>query len=296
MEVKAQLKRLAKKIPGTFMLAGAFQYEKFSRQLRKAEADYRKRGDRLVPPPMLRYRVHRALDEASYTRNGIYLSDLVAGHIKALFPQTTGLKVLDFACGPGRVIVGLKEKLPGIQLYGSDIDREAISWASQHLADIASFSRNELLPPATFATDEFDVIYSISLFTHLDEELQNRWLREMMRMLKPGGVLVATTHGALCTPACTPEELRQLDREGIVFRVGHRGRLKLDGLPDFYQTTFHTRDYVLRQWSEFGIIESYVEGGVNNHQDLVILRKPEASSHSAEALTAAAVACRATAG
>jgi hypothetical protein len=114
-------------------------------------------------------------------------------------------------------------------------------------------------------------------------------------VLVPGGVLIATTHGASCTPVCTANELAELEEKGIVFRVDQRGKFKLDGLPDFYQTTFHTKDYVQREWSRYGDIEALVEGGVDNHQDLVILRKRatpvdpvEAGFRAASAASAAA--------
>ena len=101
-------------------------------------------------------------------------------------------------------------------------------------------------PPTRYPAAFFDVVYSVSLFTHLDEPSQDQWLEELARILKPGGVLLVTTHGKFALESCTDAEIGELDRRGIVYRVDRKGRFKLDGLPDFYQTTFHMREYVSR--------------------------------------------------
>lgn len=124
----------------------------------------------------------------------------------------------------------------------------------------------------------FDAIYCVSLFTHLDEPAQDKWLAELARILKPGGIFVTTTHGRLATSSCTLAELADLQRDGIVFRVDRKGRFKVDGLPDFYQTTFHTADYVKAHWGRFLPVAAYNEGGIAGHQDIVVMRKPVESN------------------
>ena len=141
------------------------------------------------------------------------------------------------------------------------------------MVGVADFASNEPRPPTRYASNTFDVIYSISLFTHLDEASQNLWLAELARVLKPGGMLLTTIHGDFARASCSPEELKALDRTGIVFRVDRKGRFKLDGLPDFYQTTFHTQAYVERAWRVFFEVVDHIQGGLGRHQDLVILRR-----------------------
>ena len=38
-------------------------------------------------------------------------------------------------------------------------------------------------------------MYALSIFTHLDADLQVPWMEELTRVVKPGGVLLATFHG-----------------------------------------------------------------------------------------------------
>ena len=60
--------------------------------------------------------------------------------------------------------------------------------------------------------------------------------------------------------------------QGFGYMKGPSGWLKLDKLPDFYQTSFHTEQYILDTWSLYFDISHYVKRGLNNHQDAVILK------------------------
>ena len=268
-----KLRQLVKKIVPLYWLVGYVRYLDFKRRLRSANLAHKLGAGLTTVPPMLRYRVHGALDEQSYVEVGRFIASCLAQ-----YSQTQGIvlndsTILDFACGPGRVAVELKKLIPTCNLYGSDIDREAIAWVQKHLVGLGEFTTNERYPPTRYATGTFDVIYSISLFTHLDEPLQNLWLAELARILKPGGTLLITIHGNFARTSCTPDELKELDRNGIAYRVDRKGRFKLDGLPDYYQTTFHTRAYVARVWSDFFDVMEHLQGGLGQHQDLVILRR-----------------------
>ena len=225
------------------------------------------------PPPLLRYRVHRAFDEASYVENGRMIARCLVEALRENDVSLENIDVLDFACGPGRVIKEFARLTESCSFYGSDIDGEAIAWAQGHLSDVADFSINAIQPPTSFPDARFDVVYSVSLFTHLDQQDQDAWLDELARILKPGGVVVATTHGRFTTDSCVPEELEQLQAAGFVYRTDRKGRFKVDGLPDFYQTTFHTVEYVREHWGRRFTILNHREGGLGGHQDLVVMQK-----------------------
>ncbi|MGO1002969.1 class I SAM-dependent methyltransferase [Lysobacter sp. CA196] len=274
MALKTRLKRIGKRIPPVYWLGGLVNYLKFRRELAREQALYDaklRHGGATVPPPMLRYRVHRALDEASFVATGPVVAADLLRCLESQGVRLDGLTVLDFACGPGRVVGEMKARSRNCEFHGSDIDPEAIEWAQRHLSQVARFQVNAPAPPTSYADASFDVIYNVSLFTHLDESNQNVWLEELARILKPGGVLLTTVHGKYTLDSCTPEERAELDRYGIAFRVDHKGRFKLDGLPDFYQTTFHAREYIARTWSRYFDILDHVEGGLQRHHDVVLL-------------------------
>lgn len=227
----------------------------------------------MLPPPGLRHRVHGALDEKSYRDAGRVLAARVVEVLRN-HGVSADARVLDFACGPGRVATECKRLCPAWELHGSDIDREAIDWARSHLAEVGRFSVNPQVPPTDFPAACFAAGYSISLFTHLDEAAQFSWLTELNRVMRPGGILLLTTHGERSLASCTPEELDDIRSRGFAYRVGRRGWLKVDGLPDSYQTTFHSRGYIEKHWGKMFEIVQYEEGGLDGLQDLIVLRKP----------------------
>lgn len=87
------------------------------------------------------------------------------------------------------------------QLFGTDIDGESIDWCQSKLGHMATFTVNGFWPPLPFADGFFDVIYSISVFTHLPEDMQTAWLAELRRVAKPGGLLLLTVHSPALVPA-----------------------------------------------------------------------------------------------
>ena len=125
---------------------------------------------------------------------------------------------------------------------GVDVDRRQIDWAARHLP--GRFEVIPTAPPTALASGSFDLIFTISVFTHLDESMQEAWLAELARLLRPGGLLLATTHSpeiARTSPGVTPAELTRLAQRGFLFRpsVG----------PFNEQSAFHSEAYLRESWS-----------------------------------------------
>ena len=120
-------------------------------------------------------------------------------------PIDQATAVLDLGCGCGRVLRHWKG-VEGTRFYGSDYDPRLTDWCRDNLP-FATVITNGSEPPLAFEPDSFDVIYAISLFTHLAEGTQERWMSEVTRVLKPGGVILFTTHGEVFTNHLTPGEL-----------------------------------------------------------------------------------------
>ena len=270
--VSRSLKAALKAVPGVDGAVGLVRYLQYRKALRQAVASEPAASG--LPPPHLRYRVHRSFDIAEYEGTGRDVASSISQAFVAAGAALDGRDVLDLGSGPGRVARWLKRLHPSMRLTCVDIDDEAVSWGQQHADDIARFMRGDAHPPSAFASGSFDAVYCISLFTHLDEPMQDAWLAEIRRLLRPGGLLLATTHGEFATGSCSEDELKSLQRDGIVFRTTGRRRIKLDGLPGFYQTTFHTRDYVEAHWSKSLQVVAYLPGGIQQHQDIVVLRRP----------------------
>jgi len=273
MNFFVRLRRLFRRIPPLYWSVGVARYVHFQARLRSENKRHSAEGMGDVPPPQLRHRVHGALDLESYLNAGRVLGSSIVQEFETHGIGQRAAGILDFGCGPGRIAKVVKDLRPHWRLFGCDIDGEAVSWARSNLAGVAEFSASAQNPPLSYATEQFDALYSISVFTHLDEGAQFAWLAELQRVLRPGGLALITTHGVRTLASCEPLELEAIQRHGFAYRIDRTGALKLDGLPDSYQTAFHSRDYIERTWSRWFEILQFHEGGLAGHQDVVVLRR-----------------------
>lgn len=72
--------------------------------------------------------------------------------------------------------------------------------------------------------------------------MQDFWLQELRRVLKPDGILFFTVHGHNAA-----QILREKDDKRVLQTQGflHKKSRKLAGLtPDWYHTTFHSERYI----------------------------------------------------
>ena len=227
-----------------------------------------------VPPAQLRHRVQGSLDKETFLHVGKILAQNICDLCAIVERDIYSFEhILDFGCGCGRVIRNFQDAPTSCRLYGTDIDSKLVSWCEKYLSHIR-WSTNGYQPPLPFADNTFDLIYAISVFTHLDEELQHAWLRELRRVAKPGATIILTVHGEYYINKLASSYQNRIHSYGFMFVTGAMGRLKLDKLPDFYQTAYHTQKYVRREWSAYFDVVRYLERGINNHQDAVLLQGP----------------------
>ena len=105
-----------------------------------------------------------------------------------------GRRVLDFGCGAGRTLRHFLDEARVSEIWGCDIDGDSIDWLSQHLCPPLHVFANSPEPPLDQPPASFDLIWSVSVFTHLTASW-SRWLVELHRILKPGGLVLLTFIG-----------------------------------------------------------------------------------------------------
>ena len=119
------------------------------------------------------------------------LESLLAHH--GVRPRA-GLRILDWGCGHGRVTRHLIRHWPQADIAGTDIDAENIAWCKAHLTD-GTFVTAPLWPPLPFGDAQYDVVFGLSVMTHLTADAQRAWIGEIRRILKPGGLALISFGG-----------------------------------------------------------------------------------------------------
>ncbi len=182
------------------------------------------------------------------------------------FQLRDGAAALDFGCGCGRTLLWLARQFPNVRWHGADVDAESIEWCRASIPG-GVFSVNGALPPLPYDDGSFDLIYGVSVFTHLSEEHQRAWLPELRRILKPRGLLLLSFHSKnVWQPS---EDATSIERDGFVFRTS----AKLKGiLPDWYQTAFQSQPSIVGALSEHFTEVGYLERNLGD-QDVAVARK-----------------------
>jgi SAM-dependent methyltransferase len=226
-----------------------------------------------VAPAHLRKRVHGDENLQTFEGTGRALAANVFGQLMRVGPYRDDFRILDFGVGCGRVIRPLHELCQDTYLtdgrlhwFGCDIDAEAIAWCRSAIGSIGTFVCNSHMPPLPFDDQYFDFIYSISIFTHLPEEMQFAWLSELRRVLQIGSFAVLSTHSTEFMPAFMKETVGNPE---FYHYLGET----TEGLPDFYRKSYHSIEYVQRSWSEYFSIIKIIPQGVARRQDLVLCQR-----------------------
>lgn len=118
-------------------------------------------------------------------------------------------KILDFGCGWGRITRFFMRDASHNNLYGADCFKEALDVAKTQNKWV-SFSLTTPMPPTDYSSSTFDIIYLFSVFSHLSENSHLKFLAEFYRILKPGGLLIATTRPRKFILLCADVRKRQI--------------------------------------------------------------------------------------
>jgi SAM-dependent methyltransferase len=99
---------------------------------------------------------------------------------------TPPARVLDVGCGRGPAVRFLRERW---QTFGADVSMEMLREAPPALPLVAQEPAR--LP---FGGDVFDVVFAICVYHHLERHEFVGHMREMVRVVKPGGLVVVFEH------------------------------------------------------------------------------------------------------
>jgi SAM-dependent methyltransferase len=268
-------------------------------QLRRHPAVYRllRRGrfalGRFLPPvsvPGVLGRVHRndfmlgGTDDASlraYADVGRTTVDAVERAVAACgVTDLAAKRWLEVGCGYGRVVRVLTDRVPASSVWVTDVIGEAVEFCHREfgvnaIADLAA--RSEL-------DGTFDVIYLISVLTHLPFDVSNSLIGQLTELLAPGGVLVVTAHGPelLAHPETYgPEFAAQQGAIASEFEhVGACYRPYSHSKDSSYGVAWHSESYFTAMVADASggrlAVARYEPRGLGGHQDVYAIRRATA--------------------
>jgi SAM-dependent methyltransferase len=255
-------------VPAPWRRTGRYLLQEVPYRVRDFAGDLADRArDSPLPPPRLRFRVCGTSSRVKFLETG----SGAAADVLKLFeanrrPSVRYGRWLDFGCGCGRVARHLLKSPDVEELWGVDVDGEAVAWSSRNLP--GNYLRIAPDPPTGLPSNNFEAIYAGSVFTHLNEQPQMRWLAELHRVMRSGALLIASTHGPglLWTRSDLSAEGREsFARGGFLFAPGPG--------PFNDDTAFHAREYLRKAWGQFFECRDFRTHGLTGYQDLSVWQK-----------------------
>lgn len=200
--------------------------------------------------------------------------------------------VLDFGCGWGRILRFFLRDIAPERLHGLEAESSFFE-ACRRTFRWGHFTLGGFEPPAPFPDATFDLVYAYSVFSHFAEDVHRRWLLDLHRVLRPGGLLVVTTRerafiervddwrrtNAQLWDAeytrrlfrCFPDREKALaayDRGEFCFAP-----LGLDGEWSNYGEACISRAYVARHWTAHFTLLDYLDDYTLCGQNVIAVRK-----------------------
>jgi SAM-dependent methyltransferase len=168
--------------------------------------------------------------------------------------------LLDFGCGSGRLLAGwwLEEKPR--DLFGCDTNGRLIAWARENLPAAIRFTHTGVEPPLPYPDGQFDLVTAISVFTHLKFSTQKKWVGEFRRILKRGGVLLATLHGPIYARLFLKDRLEEFRKAGCLEIEAREGSNEF--------ASYHDPGIVPRLFEGFEVLRRFPSGAVDGQREL----------------------------
>jgi SAM-dependent methyltransferase len=223
-----------------------------------------------LPPPEQLVLVYSMYAPAKFFESGLLGADCIRTILARHDMRLDGFDaILDLGCGCGRIMRHWKW-LTGPELHGSDYNPYLVRWCTENLR-FAEFGVNDLEPPLTYDDGRFDFVYGVSVFTHLDEELQHAWIEELKRVLRPSGVLYLTLHGRSRASELKPAEAER-------FRAGELVVRKPGAAGTNVCSAYHPESYVRHTLArDLELLDFAPDGAEDARQDAYLFRKPARS-------------------
>lgn len=166
--------------------------------------------------------------------------------------------ILDFGCGSGRILGAME--FGRAEVIGCDVGSQLVAFASEAYPSF-QILQSPLMPPLLFEDNRFKLIYSFSVFSHLEEKVEQAWLQELHRVGAPNCLYLLTVQGEWMIEATLQQnEQVEIFKNGFGFKKVHgRSNTNLD-FPVYYESSYHTNNYIKENWSKYFEVLKIIKG------------------------------------
>jgi SAM-dependent methyltransferase len=212
----------------------------------------------------------------SYLRGAVQFVDILRRSCAEAGRDWASLEtVLEIGCGYGRIVRELTKFIPPERVSVCDVIEAGARFAA------AEFGVHKIpvLEEATpLPLEHFDLVYLLSVYSHLPRNLVVENLRRVAAVLKPGGVVVATVHGEGSAQTAERYEQYWLDKPRLLEALARSGYY-YERYPYYYAEyglTWFTRaefEKLVAETAPELTLVRYHPMDVDGHQDVFVYRK-----------------------
>lgn len=215
-------------------------------------------------------------------------------HVKSVcaahgMPLRPGSRILDFGVSWGRILRFFLKDVDADTLHGVDVSAKFLD-AARAAGVPGKLDQIEPLGRLPYEDGTFDLVFAYSVFTHLPENVQDHWLADISRTLKPGGLLIATVEPPRFLDfflSVDPEDgkthpwhaamARKIRADaGMKTRLADSGFLYIpsrDGVDETYGDCVMTPAYAREHWGRYLEVVEFLDDPKRFWQAVVVARK-----------------------
>jgi SAM-dependent methyltransferase len=212
-----------------------------------------------------------------YITYGFTVATQLDGALQAYFGKNlSNFRIIcDWGVGCGRIAQMVHYLAPKSEIIGIDIDSENVNWCANTLP-FGKYESISLYPPTNIGAETIDLIYGISVVTHLKRDALEAWISELSRILRPGGVALVTINGGAGLVGALSNNVSLVER---VIQNGFDDGTRdgaLDAViedKDYYRLTFMMHSTALELFSKKFRVRDILRQANAASQDLVVCER-----------------------
>ncbi|MGJ9411602.1 class I SAM-dependent DNA methyltransferase [Aeromicrobium sp. CF4.19] len=146
------------------------------------------------------------------------LTELESQAIAKLLENVSVDRVLDIACGTGRITSLLSDVFPGAQITGVDVSRSMLDVARTRVLS-AEFTHCDIKDLHREVPDgSIDLVSAFRFFPNADQALRDEGFKAVARAVRPGGHLLLNNHRNFWSPSYVVRRTRGSAAPGALNR------------------------------------------------------------------------------